>query len=201
MEYEIGVTGAGKLSGVENLDDQSGILLLGDENRVWRVLIASGHALYGTFVLRICSRPKVATKPIRLDWSDQIGPSRRSKCLISMGLVAILARSAGQMDPSKWLTGLAISTDRSHRSLLVPVESRNLSKFKFVKGLSCEARSPHNIDKTYIGETHYKSWLDFSQHASIPRHHPLCVMSPSTIRHVIIHQITYLCLKSIFCGL
>jgi hypothetical protein len=57
------------------------------------------------------------------------------------------------------------------------------------------------IYKTYIGETHYKLWLDFSQHASIPRHHPLCAMSPSTIRHVIIHQITYLCLKSIFCGL
>jgi hypothetical protein len=56
------------------------------------------------------------------------------------------------------------------------------------------------IYKTYIGETHYKSWLDFSQHASIPRHHPLCAMSPSTIRHVIIHQITYLCLQSIFCG-
>jgi hypothetical protein len=48
------------------------------------------------------------------------------------------------------------------------------------------------IYKTYIGETRYKSWLDFSQHASIPRHHPLCAMSPSTIRHVIIHQITYL---------
>jgi hypothetical protein len=44
------------------------------------------------------------------------------------------------------------------------------------------------IYKTYIGETHYKSWLDFSQHASIPRHHLLCVMSPSTIRHVIIHS-------------
>jgi hypothetical protein len=57
------------------------------------------------------------------------------------------------------------------------------------------------IYKTYIGETHYKSWLDFSQHASISCHHPLCAMSPSTIRHVIIHQITYLCLKSIFCGL
>jgi hypothetical protein len=59
----------------------------------------------------------------------------------------------------------------------------------------------HVSIKTYIGETHYKSWLDFSQHASIPRHHPLCAMSPSTIRHVIIHQITNLCLKSIFCGL
>jgi hypothetical protein len=39
------------------------------------------------------------------------------------------------------------------------------------------------IYKNYIGEIHYKSWLDFSQHASIPRHHPLCAMSPSTIRH------------------
>jgi hypothetical protein len=57
------------------------------------------------------------------------------------------------------------------------------------------------IYKTYIGETHYKPWLYFSQHASIPRHHPLCAMSPSTIRHVITHQITYLCLQSIFCGL
>jgi hypothetical protein len=57
------------------------------------------------------------------------------------------------------------------------------------------------IYKTYIGETHYKSWLDFSQHASTPRHHPLCAMSPSTISHVTIRQIKYLCLQSIFCGL
>jgi hypothetical protein len=43
------------------------------------------------------------------------------------------------------------------------------------------------IYNNYIGETHYKSWIDFSQHASIPRHHPLYNMSPSTIRHVTIH--------------
>jgi hypothetical protein len=38
------------------------------------------------------------------------------------------------------------------------------------------------IYKTY--ETHYKPWLDFSQYASIPRHHPLCAMSPSTKSHI-----------------
>jgi hypothetical protein len=45
-----------------------------------------------------------------------------------------------------------------------------------------------SIYNNYIGETHYKSWIDFSQHASIPRYHPLYTMSPSTTRHVIIHQ-------------
>jgi hypothetical protein len=59
------------------------------------VLIASGHALYGTFVLRICSRPKVATKLIRLDWSDQIGPSRRSNQYGSCSHSGKVSRSNG----------------------------------------------------------------------------------------------------------
>jgi hypothetical protein len=36
-----------------------------------------------------------------------------------------------------------------------------------------------SIYNNYIDETHYKSWIDFSQHASVPRHHPLYAMSPS----------------------
>jgi hypothetical protein len=76
------------------------------------------------------------------------------------------------------------------RTRLTNVQEKELKK-------KIQAICPE-IYKTYIGETHYKPWLDFSQHASIPRHHPLYVMSPSTIRHVIIHQITNLCLQLIF---
>jgi hypothetical protein len=32
----------------------------------------------------------------------------------------------------------------------------------------------------------------------MPHHNPLYAMSPSTIRHVIIHQTIYLCLQPIF---
>jgi hypothetical protein len=41
-----------------------------------------------------------------------------------------------------------------------------------------------HIYKTYIGETHYKPWLDFSQYAIIPRYHPLCAKSPSSKSHI-----------------
>jgi hypothetical protein len=44
--------------------------------------------------------------------------------------------------------------------------------------------SPFIIYKTYIGEAHYKPWLDFSQHAIITCHHPLCAMSSSTKSHI-----------------
>jgi hypothetical protein len=50
------------------------------------------------------------------------------------------------------------------------------------------------IYNKYIGEIHYKSWIDFPQHASITCHHPLYAMLASIVRHVIIHQTIYLCM-------
>jgi hypothetical protein len=42
----------------------------------------------------------------------------------------------------------------------------------------------NHIIYNYIDRTHYKSSIDFSQNASIPRHHPPYVMSPSTRSYI-----------------
>jgi hypothetical protein len=42
------------------------------------------------------------------------------------------------------------------------------------------------ISYTYIDGTHYKSWIDFSQHANISCHYPLYTMSPSTRSYIYI---------------
>jgi hypothetical protein len=49
-----------------------------------------------------------------------------------------------------------------------------------LESLGCVSR----IYSNYIDGTHYKSWRDFSQHASITRHYPLYKMSPFTISYI-----------------
>jgi hypothetical protein len=59
----------------------------------------------------------------------------------------------------------------------------------------------------YIDGTHYKLWIDFSQHASITCYHPLYVMSPtldhvfvSSIHYMSCHHPLYICFQPILCG-
>jgi hypothetical protein len=70
----------------------------------------------------------------------------------------------------------------SSRAVRIKGESR--ARLGASRNIGKEEHEQRSIYNNYTAETHYNSWIDFSQHASIPRHYPLYDVSPSTRSYI-----------------